>query len=73
MAIKRPRSREIFDITVEFVFATEKAVKYSDGKREFWVPKSLMGDDGSIQVERNPDGTFTLTAPVGWLQEKELI
>lgn len=67
-------SREIFDITVEYVFATDKAVKYSDGKKEFWVPKSAMNEDnGYIQVEKNNDGTFTLTAPVGWLTEKGLI
>lgn len=66
-------TREIFDITVEYIFATDKAIKYSDGKTEFWVPKSLMGDDGSIQVEENADGSFTLTAPVKWLNEKGLI
>jgi hypothetical protein len=74
MSIRRGgHTKEIFDITVEYIFSTEKAIKYSDGNTEFWVPKSLMGDDGDIQVEANPDGSFTLTAPVRWLTEKGLI
>lgn len=65
--------KTIFDISVEYVFSTEKAIKYTDGKTEFWVPKSLMGDDKDIQVEQNRDGSFTLTAPERWLQDKGLI
>lgn len=66
-------SREVFDINVEHIFETAKAVKYSDGKKEFWVPKSQMSDDGMIQVEKNNDGTFTLTAPTWWLTREGLI
>lgn len=66
-------SREIFDITVEFVWETQKAIKYTDGKKEFWVPKSRLSDRGDIQVEQNADGTFNLTAPVRWLEEQGLI
>jgi len=66
-------SRKLFDITVEFLHSTEKAVKYTDGTTEFWVPKSALAGDGYIQVEDNEDGTFTLTAPTNWLREKGLI
>ncbi len=66
-------SRELFDITVSFVFETAKAVKYTDGEKEFWVPKSQMGDDGTVQVETNVDGTLTLTAPEWWLTREGLV
>lgn len=66
-------SREVFDITVEFVFETAKAIKYTDGTKEFWVPKSALADDGWIQIEANTDGSYTLTAPANWLRENELI
>ena len=66
-------SRRLFDITVAFVFETAKAVKYTDGKTEFWVPKSQMGDDGTVQVEENKNGTTTLTAPEWWLTREGLI
>lgn len=64
---------EIFDITVQFVWETQKAIKYTDGKKEFWVPKSRLREDGDIQVEENKDGSFTLTAPVRWLTDEGLI
>jgi hypothetical protein len=67
------RLRKLFDINVEFVHETTKAVKYTDGDYEFWVPKSIIGPDGYIQVEANADGTFTLTAPEDWLNERGLI
>jgi hypothetical protein len=66
-------SRKVFDITVEFLHSTEKAIKYTDGETEFWVSKSALAEDGYIQVEDNEDGTFTLTAPERWLKEKGLI
>jgi hypothetical protein len=66
-------SRKLHDITVQFVHMTEKAIKYTDGETEFWVPKSIMGDDGYVQVEDNKDGTSTLTAPEWWLKDKGLI
>lgn len=66
-------SRSVFDINVEFVHSTEKAIKYTDGTTEFWVSKSALAEDGYIQVEENKDGTFTLTAPTKWLKEKGLI
>ena len=65
--------KTLFDITVEYVFSTEKATKYTDGKKEFWVPKSIIGEERDIQVEPNNDGTFTLTGPEHWLREKGLI
>lgn len=65
--------REVFDIAVEFVWETQKAIKYTDGKREFWVPKSRLAEGGDIQVEANRDGSFTLTAPTRWLTEEGLI
>lgn len=66
-------SRTLHDIAVEFKRETLKAILYNDGKKDFWVPKSLMRDDGFIQVEENKDGTFTLTAPEWWLTENGLI
>lgn len=67
------RNNTLHDIAVEFKHVTAKAILYSDGTKEFWVAKSIMGDDGFIQVETNNDGTFTLTAPEWWLQERGLI
>lgn len=67
------RSRKLFDITVEYVHRTDKALLFNDGKQDFWVPKSIMGDDGIVQVEPNEDGSINLTAPEWWLTERGLI
>lgn len=66
-------SQTLHEISVEFVRETLKAIMYSDGASEFWVPKSIMSDDGFIQVEGNKDGSFTLIAPEWWLKERNLI
>ena len=51
------------DIACEVVRETERAWLVFDGTREAWLPKS--------QVERNPDGTFTMEE---WLaKEKGLL
>lgn len=63
----------LYDITVEYKFSTQKANLYTDGTKEFWVPKSLLDADGFIEVTENADGTFTLTAPEWWLKERGLI
>lgn len=71
-----PRNREsnrLHDITVSFVHATDKATLYNDGMRQIWVPKSITGDDGIVQIEENKDGTYTLTAPEWWMQDRNLI
>lgn len=68
-----PRSHKLFDINVEQVHETPKAIKFDDGKQEFWVPKSLMWADGIIQLDANADGSFTLTAPEWWLLDRGLI
>ncbi len=44
--------RELIDIAGELRGETEKAYRIYDGKTTEWVPKS--------QVEKNPDGTFTM-------------
>ena len=66
-------SKTLHDIAVEFVRETAKAVCYNNGEKDFWVPKSLMTDDGMIQVETERNGSITLTAPEWWLAERELI
>ena len=66
-------SKTLHDITVTFVAETLKAVKYNDGKTDFWVPKSIMDADGYVQVETNRDGSITLTAPEWWLKDRGLI
>ena len=66
-------SKRLHDVSVEFVTATAKAILYTDGATEVWVPKSQIGDDGMVQVEERKDGTFTLTAPEWWLKERGLI
>ena len=68
-----PVSRKLLNITVQELHQTAKAVKYTDGKQEFWVPKSMLGDDGIIQVETNLDGSITLTAPEWWLIDRDLV
>lgn len=57
-----PKS-ELFDVAGELRGETEKAYRIFDGTRTEWVPKS--------QVERNPDGTFTM--PVWLATEKGFI
>ena len=44
--------REVVDIQAELRGETDNAFRIYDGKTTEWVPKS--------QVERNPDGTFTM-------------
>lgn len=44
--------RELVDIAAELKGESEKAYRIFDGAKTEWVPKS--------QVERNPDGTFTM-------------
>lgn len=57
------RQARLCDIEAEVRRETERAWLLFDGKREAWVPKS--------QVEKNPDGTFTMPE---WLaQERGLI
>lgn len=74
MSIRRGGSTRLFDINVEYVAATPKAVCYNDGKKDFWVPRSqLEHNGGDVQIEERPDGTFTLTAPERWLTEKGLV
>ena len=65
--------KTLHDIAVEFVRETAKAVCYTDGVKEFWIPKSICGDDGIVQLENNKDGSATLTAPEWWLNERGLI
>jgi hypothetical protein len=68
------RSREeLHDIAVTQIHETPKAVLFDTGEGKFWVPKSILGDDGIVQVEENKDGSLTLTAPVWWLNQRELI
>ncbi len=44
--------REIVDITVRLKAESGRGFLLDDGKTTAWVPKS--------QVEKNPDGTFTM-------------
>jgi hypothetical protein len=60
-------------VSVEYKFSTAKANLYSDGTKDVWVPHSIMGEDGIVQVENNSDGTTTLTAPEWWLAERGLV
>jgi hypothetical protein len=66
-------SKTLHDISVEFVRESLKALCYTDGTKEFWVPKSLMDTNGFIEITEEKDGTFTLTAPEWWLKERGLI
>jgi hypothetical protein len=68
-----PRSRKLFDITVTQIHETAKAILLDDGKQQFWIPKSITGDDGILQLDPNADGTITLTAPEWWLLDRQLI
>jgi len=70
---RRPGTNRLFDIAVQFIHETPKAVLYDNGTKKFWVPKSAMTEDGYIQVESNADGSITLTAPESWLYEQGLI
>ena len=65
--------KQLHDIVVEYKFSTEKANLYTDGTKELWVAKSLLGEDGMIEVTKNDDGTYTLTAPEWWLKARGLI
>lgn len=56
--------KEIFDVTVTKIHATDKAWLVSDGTKQDWFPKSLY------ELEENRDGTWTLTGPVFMLKEK---
>ena len=49
---REPQKVRLTDIACEVRRETEKAWLIFDGATEAWLPKS--------QVERNPDGTFTM-------------
>ena len=68
-----PRSHKLHDITVTEVHETDKAIKLTDGVIEFWVPKSILGDNALLQLDPNKDGSFTLTGPEWWFLDRELI
>lgn len=59
--------QELFDLAVDLIHQTEKAWLIDDGKKQVWVPKSMA------ELDKNPDGTYTLTAPERFLQSKDLI
>jgi hypothetical protein len=66
-------SPKLHDITAEKVHETAKAIKFDDGKTEFWIPKSMTWSDGIIQLEQNADGSYTITAPEWWLRKQNVI
>lgn len=51
-----------FDVTCMMQFETAKAIKFNDGTKDFWIPKSLIASE-DIQVNHNETGTTTLTVP----------
>jgi len=59
--------QEHFEIIVTLMAQTERAIQVDDGTNTVWLPKS------QIEFERNPDGTYTVTAPEWLLKDKELI
>lgn len=63
---------EIFDITANMIGESLKAIKYNNGTKDFWIPKSMIAN-GDVQIETNETGTVTITAPVWLLREKGLI
>ena len=65
--------KTLHDISVEFVRESQKAVCYSDGTKEVWIPKSICGENGIVQLEDEKDGSTTLTAPEWWLKERGLL
>lgn len=57
------RRHDIIEVAGRVLNETDKAIRFDDGVREVWLPKS--------QVEVNTDGTISLPE---WLaKEKELI
>lgn len=59
--------QEHFEITVTLMATTESAIQVDDGTTTTWLPKS------QIEYEKNPDGTYTVTAPEWLLKDKGLI
>lgn len=51
---------DLIEVCGEIRAQTEKAIKLFDGTREAWLPIS------QIEVEKNADGTVTVTLPE-WL------
>lgn len=58
---------KLFDIPVQLLVDLEKAWRLSDGTRDEWFPKS------QCELEKNSDGTYTLTGPEWLLKEKGFI
>jgi hypothetical protein len=61
------KKNEIFDIIVKLKHETMKAVLVDSGGEEAWLPKEL------IEMERNKDGTWTISAPTWLLEDKGLV
>jgi len=62
--IKDDKGNEYAEIDVETIWETDDAVRFDDGDKKFWVPKSCMEDW--------PDKGETRTALVKyWFAEQE--
>lgn len=59
--------RLLEDVIVQLKHETLKAWLVNDGKQDVWIPKSMC------EMEKNPDGTYTLTAEEQYLIEKGLL
>ena len=58
---------ELRDYAVKLITETPKAWLVHDGKKDFWIPKSVG------ELELNRDGkTYTLTVPAYWAVNKGL-
>jgi len=70
MTYKSSGQSDIIDVCLELHHQTEKAILVSDDgiqKNAKWLPLS------QIEVEKNKDGTITVTAPQWLLKDKGFI
>ena len=58
---------KVVDVTGEIHGETERAVRFFDGDRTVWLPKS------QIEISEEGDGTVTVSMPEWLAIEKELV
>ncbi len=59
--------KELFDLNCKQITETDKAIRIDDGKTQCWLPKSM------IEIEKERDGTITVTLPMWLAKEKDLL
>ncbi len=65
--------RELYSFTFEVVHSTNKAVLFTDGVEEFWIPKSQIVADENVIEDLEEEDRITIMLEEWLVEKKELI